>query len=315
MATGGRVNQLGGDAYAGSGFAYASLQHVTDAQLLGHLLHFDGLALVRKGAVARDNEEPANLREGGDQVLGDAVGQVLLLRVAGHVVERQHGDRRLLRKGEVFDVHHRRTGARTLRDDQVDPDRIGDVLDLSLAQVFVSQGQLVLHLVVDLGGDADAARLGQALQARRHVHAVAVEVVTLDDHVAKIDADTECDTRAAGHLAVALRHAGLDVGGTGQSIDHAGELDQRTVAHELDKPAAMLGDLGLDEFFAVRFQGGQGARLVFAHESGVAGYIGGQDCCEPAFHFPSGSARRIAVRSRRIHRPCDPAQWTGPPGP
>ena len=51
------------------------------------------LALVDEGRVARDDEEPAQLRQRGDDVLADAVGEIILLRLAAHVGEGQHGDR------------------------------------------------------------------------------------------------------------------------------------------------------------------------------------------------------------------------------
>ena len=45
-------------------------------------------------------------------------------------------------------------------------------------------------------------------------------------------------------------------------IDHARELDQRAVAHELDHPAVVLGDQRLDELLAQRLQARVRARLV-----------------------------------------------------
>ena len=44
--------------------------------------------------VARDHQEPAQLGQRGDDVLADAVGEILLLRIAAHVDEGQHGDGR-----------------------------------------------------------------------------------------------------------------------------------------------------------------------------------------------------------------------------
>ena len=95
------ADQLPGDPHPRAGLADAALQHEAHAELLAHLLHVDGLALVRERGVAGDDEQPRDLREVGDDVLGDAVAEVFLLGVAAHVVERQHDDRRSRRRGAV----------------------------------------------------------------------------------------------------------------------------------------------------------------------------------------------------------------------
>ena len=94
VAAGGDVVELRGDAHAVAALAHAALDHIADAELLGDLLHVDGLALVDERRVARDHEEPAQLRQRGDDVLADAVGKILLLRIAAHVDEGKHGDGR-----------------------------------------------------------------------------------------------------------------------------------------------------------------------------------------------------------------------------
>ncbi len=81
MVARGRVDQLGGNAHPVGRLAHASLEHVLDAELARDPLHVDCLALVGERRVARDDEEPAEARQRGDNVLGDAVGEVLLLGV------------------------------------------------------------------------------------------------------------------------------------------------------------------------------------------------------------------------------------------
>ena len=132
--------------------------------------------------------------------------------------------------------------------------------------------------------DGDAAGRGDALQPRGHVHAVAENVVALDDDVADIDADAELDAAAFGHVGVALAHLALDFSGTGDRIHHARELDQHAVAGQLDDAAAMLGDLGVDEFVAMRLERRERGGLIDAHEAAVADHIGGQNSGQTAFH-------------------------------
>src|ERR1700682_6414135 len=63
------VNQLCGDAHPVSALSHRAFQHIPDAKLAPDLLHVDCLALVRKTRIASDDEEPANARERGDDLL------------------------------------------------------------------------------------------------------------------------------------------------------------------------------------------------------------------------------------------------------
>jgi hypothetical protein len=58
-----------------------------------------------------------------------------------------------------------------------------------LAQILEYAVKLTPHLIVDLCGDADAARLRQRFKPRGDVDALAVDVRAFAKHVAKIDAD------------------------------------------------------------------------------------------------------------------------------
>src|SRR3954468_8881498 len=70
------VDQLAGDAHPACRFAHASFKHVSHAELACDLAHVDRFVLVGKGGVARDHEEPLLLREPGDDVVGQAVGEI-----------------------------------------------------------------------------------------------------------------------------------------------------------------------------------------------------------------------------------------------
>jgi len=54
------------------------------------------LVLVGKARIPSDHEQPANAREGGDDLLDHPVSEIFLLRIAAQVVERQHGERGLV---------------------------------------------------------------------------------------------------------------------------------------------------------------------------------------------------------------------------
>ena len=56
-------------------------------------------------------------------------------------------------------------------------------------------------------------------------------------------------------------------------IDDAGEFHQHAVAGGLDDAAVVLGDAGVDQFAAVRFERRERADLVGAHQPAVADHI------------------------------------------
>jgi hypothetical protein len=159
MVAGGRIDQLGGHPHPVSGLADAALDHVAHAQLSPDLLNIHRLALVGEGAVARDHQQRAEPRQLGDDVLDHAVGEVLLLPVAAHVLEWQYRDRRLVgqRGRGGWQARRRRSFAEP---DSVHPHRSGDVLEALLAHVLESGVDLADDIAVNTVRDADAARLG-----------------------------------------------------------------------------------------------------------------------------------------------------------
>ena len=146
--------------------------------------------------------------------------------------------------------------------DPVNPDRSRNVFDGLLAHVLEAEAQLVSHLVVDIARNQNAARLSERLQPCRDVDAVAIDIVAVADDVADINTDTELNAALGWHLGVTLGHTALDFDGAAHSIDNTDEFHQHPVAGGLDDPAAMFGDLGIDQCFSKGFEGSEGALLV-----------------------------------------------------
>src|ERR1700742_4680409 len=96
MSSRARVDQLACDAYLVTALAYGTFEHVTDPQLASDLLHVDRLPLVSEARIASDDEQPATTGECGKNFLDHAVGEILLLRIARHILEGQNRDRRLV---------------------------------------------------------------------------------------------------------------------------------------------------------------------------------------------------------------------------
>ncbi|TMQ70208.1 MAG: hypothetical protein E6K80_09225 [Candidatus Eisenbacteria bacterium] len=93
MAVGGGFDELGRDAHAIAGAQHRAFDDRVDAQLARDVRQRAADALEAHGGGARDDAQRPDLGQVGDQRLGHAVGEVLLLGVAREVLEREHGDR------------------------------------------------------------------------------------------------------------------------------------------------------------------------------------------------------------------------------
>ena len=100
MGAGLGIDKLSGDADLATRLAHAALEHVANAKLASDLLDVDRLALVGEARIAGDDEQRPEPRQSRDDVLDETIDEVFLLRVAAHVLERQHGNRRLVGQGE-----------------------------------------------------------------------------------------------------------------------------------------------------------------------------------------------------------------------
>jgi hypothetical protein len=116
-----------------------------------------------------------------------------------------------------------------------------------------------------------------------------MDVVTVDDHVAEVDADAKLDARLVGQAVIVIGDRALDLGGGAHGIDDAGELRQHAVAHELDDPPVVVGEHRVDQGRAQRPEGRDGAFFVGADQPRIADHVGCQDRGETAFHYPVSS--------------------------
>src|SRR5436190_21536398 len=140
--------------------------------------------------------------------------------------------------------------------------RLGNVLHCLRAQLVEAAFKLALDLAIDVARDADTARLRQSLEPCRYIDAVAIEIASLYDDVAEIDADAKDDTAGFRQTLVCLGEAFLYLDRAVNGINRAGEFNQHSIAHHLDETAAMLCDQRSDHFASPRLQGGKSARFV-----------------------------------------------------
>ena len=86
------LNQVYGEANSGLRSTYAALDRVCDAESLGQSAWIPEVVLEMMGRLGRNHEERAEAGELGDDVLGDAFGEVLLPRVLTEIPERKNSD-------------------------------------------------------------------------------------------------------------------------------------------------------------------------------------------------------------------------------
>src|SRR5262245_36516567 len=75
----------------------------------------------------------------------------------------------------------------------------------------VEEVKPISHLVADHPTDADSPWVGHGLQPRCDIHPVAKDVLLLDDHVTKVDADPELNPLIWRNSRIALGHPALDL--------------------------------------------------------------------------------------------------------
>src|SRR5215468_1570616 len=66
MRTAVGVDRLRGDAHPTAALTHRAFEHVADAEFTRDLLHIDSLTFIGKARIARDDEEPADPAERGD---------------------------------------------------------------------------------------------------------------------------------------------------------------------------------------------------------------------------------------------------------
>jgi hypothetical protein len=87
------VDELHVDAHAISAALDAALQGISDVQLASDRLHVDRLAFVGESRIAGDHDGATYPREVSGEALRDPVDEMVLLRAASDIGERQDDHR------------------------------------------------------------------------------------------------------------------------------------------------------------------------------------------------------------------------------
>jgi hypothetical protein len=118
-----------------AGFAHRAFEDIADTELAPDLLHIDGPAFVGKARIAGENDEPADVRQRGGDLLHHAVGKIFLLGISADVLDRQNDERGLLRQWQGG-------ACRRAKKDAEGPDLRRGVLERRLAEVVDLQSIL-----------------------------------------------------------------------------------------------------------------------------------------------------------------------------
>ena len=173
----------------------------------------------------------------------------------------------------------RRLRLRRLADfERIDPDRLGDVLELDRAQIAHGEIEPRLDLPIRLLGQTNSAGLGDTLQSGGDIDAVAHQIaVALLDHVAEMDADSELDATLGRKTGIALDHAVLHLDGAANGVNDASKLNEDAITRPLDDATVMHRDRGIEQIAPQPAQPRQRPLLVGTGKLAVSGYVRRQD--------------------------------------
>ena len=118
------------------------------------------------------------------------------------------------------------------------------------------------------------------MDARCNVHAVAEQIIALDDDVAQVDAHAKLHLLFGREMFVARAQRGLDFGCAANGLDCAVEFGEQRVARRIEDPSPVQVDQRFEDF-PVAAKHAHCALFVGGHHFAVACDIGAQDRCEP----------------------------------
>ncbi len=261
--------------------ADAAFEHEADIELAGDVANVELLALVGEARIAGYHHEAGDLGEVSDIVFGDAVAEVILGWIARHIVEGQYGDRWSRVRGFAQGSLSGRRSVGVAWPPFPDRDRPIDVLDLNLSAIPERGADPIADAFVHDRGDANPTGLGERLQPRRDIDAVAVNVVLVDDDVAEVDANANMN-RGLAFGQYAGRDRVLDSNRAFDRVDDARKFDQRPIADQFDDAPVMSGDLWIEETFAELLERRERAGLIGGHQTRIADDVSRQNGRQPS---------------------------------
>jgi hypothetical protein len=164
------------------------------------------------------------------------------------------------------------------------PNGASDVLELLFAGIGKRRLDPSNGMLLNTAGNRYAAGRRQSFEPRRDVDAVAKDIVALDDHVAKMNADPIADCGPGRRRGSARKHLRLDGNRAANRIDRRGKLDQHAVAGRFEDAPVKAPDRRSDHLVPKRLHARQSTCFIGLHQPRIADNIGSQYCCKPAVY-------------------------------
>ena len=290
----GDLDELGGDAELGVHPAEAAFQHRLHTEGISDLADVFVAAFERKARRPRRHTQPFDPRQSVQQILTDPVAQKLVLAIGAHVHEREHGDRSLLfaaglaRRSRPLPLARSRLPDFWPEDNAIHLHRPLDVLQLDLADAREWFRDFVVYVIEHLLGDRDPTRLGQRLDPRGNVHAVAHNVIPPAQHIAEVNANSNLQLSVFRSAQVAPGQRLLEFDRAFHRGHRTGKLNQKGVAYRFYLLSLMFEERGPQER-AVFLEQFQRQPLVALRQRAVTHHVGEHDRGELALFGPFDS--------------------------
>ena len=86
------IDELGGHPNLIATRLNAAFEYIADAEIAANGPHVRGLASVNLSRITSDDKQVLRVREVGNDILGNPVGEVIPFRILSNVLERQDRD-------------------------------------------------------------------------------------------------------------------------------------------------------------------------------------------------------------------------------
>jgi hypothetical protein len=142
-----------------------------------------------------------------------------------------------------------------------------------------------------LGTDPNMPPAGASVSNRAAMFTPsAVEIVSLDDHIAEMQADAKYNPLGFGTFRVHFVNSLLELNRRRQRVACASKFYERPITHQLDQPAPVSRERWFKAFPSMLAQSRQCSALVAPHQAGVADNIGSENCRQFALLMGTGTS-------------------------
>ena len=193
--------------------------------------------------------------------------------------------------------------------ERIDPNRLGDVLELDRAQIAHGEIEPRLHLPIRLLGQTEVAA-GSAIPSNRA--AILTQCPIRSPSLSSTTSPRWMPTRnsmrrSGGKPSIALDHAILNLDGAADKIDNAAKLNDAAVAGALHHAAMMHGNGRRDQIAPERTQPRKRPLLVGSGKLAVSDDI----CCKNGCELP-GLGHGSPLTTRQNSTVAGPRQVASP---